>query len=206
MNGTAKMGERRMTVRDVAEVLGVTDEAIKKHVRDLWPNLMQNGITTYLSELHVTEIKQKMIPTTKVIGAMTDIEAGVMAVRVMEHFKVRFEQERELRIKTENKLAIAEPKAQVLDKITATENDVSVRGLAAILAVPRLGQNRLFQKLREDGYIDGFKHPYRQYIESGIMYEKEYYVPGLEATKQQLRITQKGVAYFARKYGRKETA
>jgi hypothetical protein len=35
------------------------------------------------------------------------------------------------------------------------------------------------------------------------MYEKEYYVPQLDATKTQLRITQKGVAYFARKYGAK---
>jgi hypothetical protein len=33
------------------------------------------------------------------------------------------------------------------------------------------------------------------------MYEKEYYVPQLEATKRQLRITQKGVAYFAGKFG-----
>jgi anti-repressor protein len=104
------------------------------------------------------------------------------------------------------RIAELEPKAEILDRITATENDVSVRGLASILAQPHLGQNALFKKLREDGYIDGFNHPYRQYIESGIMYEKEYYVPGLEATKQQLRITQKGVAYFARKYGRKETA
>jgi phage antirepressor YoqD-like protein len=93
------------------------------------------------------------------------------------------------------------PKADTLDKITATNSDVSVRELAAILALPHLGQNNLFQKIREDGYIDGFNHPYRQYIENGIMYEKEYYVSHLEATKLQLRITQKGVAHFAKKYG-----
>jgi hypothetical protein len=33
------------------------------------------------------------------------------------------------------------------------------------------------------------------------MYEKEDYVPHLTAAKTQLRITQKGVAYFAQKYG-----
>jgi phage antirepressor YoqD-like protein len=99
------------------------------------------------------------------------------------------------------RLAIAEPKAETLDKITATDSDVSVRELAAVLAVPHLGQNNLFQKLRADGYIDGLNRPYRQYVEGGLMYEKEYYVPQLDATKQQLRITQKGVAYFAKKYG-----
>jgi anti-repressor protein len=99
-------------------------------------------------------------------------------------------------------IAILKPKAETLDKITATDNDVSVRELASILAIPHLGQNNLFERLRNDGYIDGFNHPYRQHIESGIMYEKEYYVPQLDATKQQLRITQKGVAYFAGKYVR----
>jgi anti-repressor protein len=99
------------------------------------------------------------------------------------------------------RIAELEPKAEVLDKITATASDISVRELAAVLALPQLGQNNLFQKLRNDGYIDGYNRPYRKYIESGIMYEKEYYVPQLDATKTQLRITQKGVAYFARKYG-----
>jgi hypothetical protein len=44
-----------------------------------------------------------MLPTTSVVGAMTDMEAGMMAVRAMEHFKIRFEQEQKLRIETENK-------------------------------------------------------------------------------------------------------
>ena len=98
-------------------------------------------------------------------------------------------------------IAVLKPKAEVLDKMTATDSDISVRELAAILAIPHLGQNNLFQKLRDDGYIDSLNRPYRQYIEAGLMYEKEYYVPQLDATKTQLRITQKGVAYFAEKYG-----
>jgi anti-repressor protein len=103
-------------------------------------------------------------------------------------------------------IAVLKPKAETLDKITAGKGDVSVRELASILAVPHLGQNNLFQKLRDDGYIDGYNRPYRRYVESGLMYEKEYYVPGLDATKRQLRITQKGVAYFANKYAPSKTA
>jgi phage antirepressor YoqD-like protein len=202
MTELAVSGDKRMTVREVADALGVTDEAIKKHIRELYPNLMRNGIATYLSESQVMEIKQKMLPTTEVVGALTDMEAGMMAVRAMEHFKARFEQEQVLRQAAESRLAIAEPKAETLDKITATDSDISVRELAAILAVQYLGQNNLFQKLREDGYIDGQNRPYRQYVEAGLMYEKEYYAPQLDATKTQLRITQKGVAYFAKRYSR----
>jgi phage antirepressor YoqD-like protein len=205
MHEISIQGDKQMTIREIADVLGVTDEAIKKHIRELYPDLMRERVTTLLNEEQITEIKRHMRLTTKVASAITDIEAAEMLLKSAEHFKARFEQERELRIKTENKLSIAEPKAEVLDSITATDSDISIRELAAILAIPHLGQNNMFQKLRKDGYIDGFNRPYRQYIESGIMYEKEYYVPQLEATKRQLRITQKGVAYFARKYGRKAT-
>jgi phage antirepressor YoqD-like protein len=191
-----------LTVRQTAETLGVTDEAIKKHVRELWPDYMRNGAATWLSEAQITEIKRRMIPTTSVVGAITDIEAAEMLLKSAEHFRVRFEQERERRREAENKLAIAEPKADTLDRITATGNDVSVKVLAEILAVPHLGQNNLFNLLKADGYIDRQNRPYRQYIERGLMYTKEYYVPGLDSTKTQLRITQKGVAYFASKYGR----
>jgi hypothetical protein len=101
MKDLAKQGDPRMTIKEVAEVLGVTEEAIKKHVRELWPNFMRNGVTTYLSETQVTEIKKKMIPTTKVVGSITDLEAAEMLIKSAEHFKSRFEQERQLRIEAE---------------------------------------------------------------------------------------------------------
>jgi phage antirepressor YoqD-like protein len=194
----------------VAEALGVSERIIQIHYKELHPNETnfagqnsKNGrIPLQLTEQDVTEIKKRMRLTTKAASSITDLEAAEMLLRSAEHFKVRFEQERELRIKTENKLAIAEPKAETLDKITATKSDISVRELAAVLAIPHLGQNNFFDLLRQDGYIDGYKRPYRQYIEAGLMYEKEYYIPQLDATKRQLRITQKGVAYFAKRYGR----
>jgi phage antirepressor YoqD-like protein len=206
MNELAVKGDRRMTVREVADVLGVTDEAIKKHIRELYPNLMRERVATVLNETQITEIKRRMRLTTKVASAITDMEAAEMLLKSVEHFKARFEQERALREAAESRLAVTEPKAEALDKITATDSDISVRDLAAILAVPHLGQNNLFQRLRDDGYIDGLNRPYRRYVESGIMYEKEYYVPQMDATKRQLRITQKGVAYFAGKYSPSKSA
>ena len=209
----AVQGDRRMTVREVAEALGVSEQTIRYHARNLYPELVKNGVTTLLNEEHVTAIKS-LIGTGRndlqnilqVKNAITDLEAAEMLLKSAEHFKARFEQEQALRQAAEGKLAIAEPKAEILDKITATDSDISVRELASVLAVPHLGQNNLFERLREDGYIDGFNRPYRRYVESGLIYEKEYYVPQLDATKRQLRITQKGVAYFARKYGQEEEA
>jgi DNA-binding NarL/FixJ family response regulator len=49
-----------MAVREVADRLGCNPETVKKHIRELWPNLMSNGETTYLTELQVTMILEKM--------------------------------------------------------------------------------------------------------------------------------------------------
>lgn len=66
--------EKTMTAKEVSEVLGVTAEAIKKHVRKYYPDLIQNGKPTYLNEQQVIFIKRKMIPTTQVVAAKSDHE------------------------------------------------------------------------------------------------------------------------------------
>ena len=53
-----------MTVMEVAKVLGVSREAIKKHIRELFPDLMRNGVATYLNEEQVSLIKQRISSTT----------------------------------------------------------------------------------------------------------------------------------------------
>jgi Zn-dependent peptidase ImmA (M78 family) len=95
MNELTRQGDKRMTVREVAEMLGVTEEAVKR----------------------------KMLPTTKVVGSITDLEAAEMLLKSAEHFKARFEQERERRIEAEDRLSVTEPQAEVLDKITATKKE-----------------------------------------------------------------------------------
>jgi excisionase family DNA binding protein len=60
MNEPARQGDKRMTVREVAEVLGVSTDTIKNCIRDLFPDLMRNGRTTYLNEAQVTTVKMNL--------------------------------------------------------------------------------------------------------------------------------------------------
>ena len=73
----------QVKLSDVARLLGVTPEALKKHVRNIWPNKMENGKATYLNENEITEIKSKMTPTTKVAAVSTDTEMMQKAHDVM---------------------------------------------------------------------------------------------------------------------------
>jgi phage antirepressor YoqD-like protein len=231
----SEIGEGRTDLRNVAEVVAQPKavletaesiartcrynvETVRRIIREL--GFSENGVKTVLTQEQAEAVKRRIIanlsrgtnnanrPTTTVVAGEEDpaLELASLYARIDEIKSARIaalEAENEAKRK---RLEVVEPKAETLDKMTATASDVSVRELAAILAVPHLGQNNLFQKLRDDGYIDGLNRPYRQYIEGGLMYEKEYYVPQLDATKRQLRITQKGVAHFVRKYTTAKTA
>jgi DNA-binding Lrp family transcriptional regulator len=138
----------RMTVREAADVLGVTGEAVKKHIRELWPDLMRERITADLTEEQVTEIKRKMLPTTEVAGAVTDLEAAEMLLKSAAHFKTRFEEERARRAEAEVKLAEAAPKVEFFDRAADSADAVSLRDAASVLNMPGWGRNKIFALLK----------------------------------------------------------
>jgi hypothetical protein len=57
MNEIAKHGDKRMTVKEVADVLQIPEQTLRNNIRVLFPELMQNGVTTYLNEEQVTALK-----------------------------------------------------------------------------------------------------------------------------------------------------
>jgi transposase len=48
--------EKTMTIKEIAEILNVSVELITKKVRELYPDKMKTGKTTYLNEIEVTRI------------------------------------------------------------------------------------------------------------------------------------------------------
>lgn len=201
MNELAVQGGRRMTVKEVADVLGVTDEAIKKHIRELYPDLMRNGIVTYLNEEQITLIKQKMLPTTKVVGAITDLEAAEMLLKSAEHFKARFEQEHNARIEAEQLLAIAEPKAAFFDQVANSKDALQMRDVAGVLNLPGYGRNTLFEFLRKQGVLDSRNIPYRKYQDQGyfrVIEQKWTDNEGETHISLKTLVYQRGVDFIAR--------
>jgi phage antirepressor YoqD-like protein len=199
MNELAIHGDKHMTVREVAEVLGCDPEAIKWHIRELYPDLMRNGVTTYLTEEQVTAIKQKMIPTSQLVGAITDLEAAEMLLKSAEHFKVRFEQEQAARIEAENKLAVAEPKAAFTDLAIQSRDVLSMNDAAKILKLG-FGNKTLYKKLREQGVLMADNVPYQKYIACGYFRvdESPILIGDYIQIKRVTKVTQKGMMWLSR--------
>ena len=71
--------EQKMTVKEVADVLGYESETLRKKVKELFPESVENGKATMLSELQVVKLKENLFPRTPALksgveNAVTEIE------------------------------------------------------------------------------------------------------------------------------------
>jgi phage antirepressor YoqD-like protein len=170
--------EKTMTVKEVAEVLGVTSEAIKKHIRELFPQILKNGVETYLTDYQVTEIKKKMLPTTQVVGSKTEQERNDI---VMQAFQILIDDKKKLKeeneqLKIKNKEML--PKVEYFEDLCQSKDAVDIGTVAKILDMG-VGRNQLFEILREEGILMIDNQPYQKYVDQGYfrVIESKYIKP-----------------------------
>jgi phage antirepressor YoqD-like protein len=182
MNGLTTAGDRRMTIREVADILGVSGEALKKHIRDIYPDLMQNGVMTYLNESQIVEIKSRMLPTTKVVGATTDLEMKQKALEVMQWMASQVEAEKAARIAAEEKALALMPKAAAHDALMSSENTMSITDAGKHFGLhPR---TQVFPYLRDARYLTNNDLPTQAAIDAGYLSMKEVLCPDGEIRRR----------------------
>lgn len=103
------------------------------------------------------------------------------------------------------------PKAMFADAVAASDGTCLVGELAKMLTQAgfKIGQNRLFAKLREDGYLGTTgchrNVPRQCYVEQGLFRIKETaisHADGHVSLSRTTKVTGKGQAYFLEKYAR----
>lgn len=103
------------------------------------------------------------------------------------------------------------PKAMFADAVAASDGTCLVGELAKMLTQAgfKIGQNRLFAKLREDGYLGTTgchrNVPRQRYVEQGLFRIKETaisHADGHVSLSRTTKVTGKGQAYFLEKYAR----
>jgi regulator of replication initiation timing len=85
-----KMTEK-MTVKEVSTALGVDVSTINKHVKTMFPEIVQHGVATYLNEAQVTAISMKVKEAnaanlgkpSEVGNTNTDLEIMIKAQEVI---------------------------------------------------------------------------------------------------------------------------
>lgn len=66
--------EKTMTIKEVAEVFGVSRSLIEKRIRELFPDKMKHGKTTYLNEAETTIISMRIKENTSLIDKNNSLD------------------------------------------------------------------------------------------------------------------------------------
>lgn len=164
-------------------------KAFKRWVtHDVIPSLRKHGM--YATESTV----EKML---------NDPDAAIQILQ-------RFKQEREQRKLLESKVAEDAPKVLFADSVACSNSEILVGELAKILKQNGMdiGQNRLFEKLRKDGYLiqrngSDYNMPTQKSMEMGLMRIKETsitHADGHVSVNRTPKVTGKGQVYFVNRY------
>lgn len=125
-------------------------------------------------------------------------------IRILQEIK----NEREKRIAAEEKNRADAPKVLFADSVAQAENDILVGELAKLLKQNGVetGQNRLYNQLREDGYImKNSTIPTQRAMEAGLFRVIERTIAQPNGTTQitkTTKVTGKGQIFFVNKYAK----
>ena len=148
---------KQMTVKEVAEILNVNPETIKKYIRDLYPGILQNGKTTYLNELQVTEIKMSLQSNPHLQQSLqvvnTDIEMALQLENVARYFKNKYEE-------SQKQISELKPKAIEYDTFISNKSNQKIGDVAKLFGIK---PNTLHQMLRDAKIMQENYTPYSQY-------------------------------------------
>ena len=222
--------------KDVAEILGYSNpqKAIRDHVdeedKTLNESFTVNGTMAVLineSGLYSLVLSSKL-PTAKrfkrwvtsevlpairktggyIGGAENMTEAEIMARAVLIGQRTIEEQKRKID-NLQNEIDVNRPKVLFADAVSASHTSILVGELAKILRGNgcNIGQNRLFERLRNDGYLmkcgTSKNIPTQRAMEMGLFEIKEgSYINGNGANviTKTTKVTGKGQTFFVNKF------
>lgn len=223
--------------KDVAEILGYErpTKAIADHVdsedKDEVPiqdsiGRMQNTPVINESGLYSLILSSKMpnakkfkhwvtgevLPSIRKHGAyMTDetLEQALTSPDFLIRLATELKTEKEKRIALENKVTEDKPKVLFAEAVETAKTSILIGDLAKILRQNGIttGQNRLFEWLRNHGYLiksgDSRNMPTQSAMEMGLFEVKEISVHNPDGTiriTKTTKVTGKGQTYFVNKF------
>ena len=202
MNEVAITGDKRMTVKEVAQAFNCAESTIQKHIKDIFPEIVQHGKTTWLTEKQVTQIKLELgvhgnslpssgLPKTLLEKQMLIRQASMLQDEIIADLTRELEE-------SNKQLQMQAPKVDFYDAVTGSNDAIDMKNAAKVLNMG-IGRNILFDILRENKILMADNSPYQKYIDSGYfrVIESKWNTPDGE-TRISLKtvVYQKGIEFI----------
>ena len=189
------LNEKRMTTKELAEVLNVDVKTIQRAVESLDMNVERVGSshTMMFNEAQATKIKLEIQNHSKVneLTPKTNLERMLIIQQAMQ-----FQQE--MIQELQDKVAKLEPAANFAYQICSSKDAIDIGSCAKVLN-RNIGRNSLFEFLRNKKVLQSDNIPYQKFIDLGYfrVIETKYTTPtGEIKISLKTLVLQKGVAYI----------
>ena len=198
--------EKKMTVKEVADAIGYEPETIRKKVKELFPEIVETGKPTMLTEKQVYDLKKSLSPRTPALksgveNAVTSLDIEEMTLKVLQYHmdkvvQLKAENERQrLQIhQAEQKIALDAPKVADWDKFASHETFINFRDAASKLGKT---QKEFMDFLRTKYIYKNARQEYRAYAEYQIYFSLRPFSNN-SIIGSQLMLTAGGLSFFDR--------
>lgn len=194
-----------MTVREVAEAMGVSKDTVLNCIKRIMPNILQHGKTTFLTETQVSLISKELKSNNTVTDRLTvevssTVKNTTTELEVLSNALSAFNALQDLynQKEAEYKNIIAEKQA-ILDRITNGKGCYSISQTAKALKLP-YGNITLFEKLRNMQILNLDNTPKQEQINNGNFKIIVKYINEKVGNKTVTLTTGKGLVYLAKKF------
>jgi phage antirepressor YoqD-like protein len=167
--------EKTMTVKEVAQAFNCDERTIQLRVKSMFPEIVQNGKQTKLTEKQITALKLSLQQNAHLESAFelpkTDLEKELLIAQAMQ-----FQQEKITRLQREiaekdEKIFLDAPKVQSYEILMKTTDHRSISNACKHFGIQPIAIG--FPYLRKHGYLTLSDLPTQKAINAGIMSLKE---------------------------------
>lgn len=204
-----------MTVKEIAQAMGVSTDTVKNCIRRIMPEKMQNGKTTFLNKQEIAMISKELKSNTFVsshqtyevssqvknittrLEVLANYKAATQAViELLEAEKAELQAENE---RQKQQLIEAAPKVDFYNAVTESKDCIDMAQVAKVLNIKGLGRTKLFELLRKTDILNRRNIPYQKYVNMGYfrIIETSYSLPdGTQRINLKTVVFQKGVDFI----------
>jgi anti-repressor protein len=137
-------------------------------------------------------VTEKVLPSIRKTGSYSVIPKKELSIEEMTLLVI---QNMQSKIADQSRqLELQKPKVEFADKISTTENAVSIGDYAKVIG---WGQNKLFSQLRDLKILNDSNIPYQKFIDAGYFKVIEWILEKKNQAKFKTLITGKGQLYIA---------
>ena len=211
--------EKFMTVKEVAEAMGVSYDTVNNSVKRLFPEIVKNGVKTKLDEVQIAciskelksnntvmdrvtfEVSSKVKNTTTELEVLANARNALIALDNL--YKMKEAEYKAIIAEKDNQLLEQKPMVDGYQTFLASHNSFTMQKAAAMLkdksGKSPYGRNNLIKRLKREGILQSNGIPYRPFIDNGYFEVRSVVHNGMSYTTALL--FPKGMDYLGKKLG-----